>query len=88
VDGNSKKDWRGGRAGFSNIVPSSTGAAKAVGLVIPELKGKLTGMSFRIPTLNVSVVDLTFTTNKPTSLDEIKALFKAASENEFKVFLI
>jgi len=71
VDGPSAKDWRGGRAGFSNIIPSSTGAAKAVGLVIPELKGKLTGMAFRVPTINVSVVDLTVKLDKPASYQEI-----------------
>src|SRR5213075_1289031 len=72
VDGPSKKDWKGGRAAAVNIIPSGTGAAKAVGLVIPEVKGKLTGMAFRVPTPTVSVVDLTFRTTKATSLDEIK----------------
>jgi len=81
VDGPSSKDWRGGRGGFSNIIPSSTGAAKAVGLVLPSVKGKLTGMSFRVPTANVSVVDLTCRLEKPASYDEIKATFKAASES-------
>jgi glyceraldehyde 3-phosphate dehydrogenase len=80
VDGPSSKDWRGGRGGFSNIIPSSTGAAKAVGLVLPAVKGKLTGMSFRVPTANVSVVDLTCRLEKPASYDEIKATFKKASE--------
>ncbi len=87
VDGPSAKDWRGGRAAGGNIIPSSTGAAKAVGKVIPELKGKLTGMSFRVPTLDVSVVDLTIRLAKETSYDEIKAAVKAASENEFKGIL-
>jgi glyceraldehyde 3-phosphate dehydrogenase len=81
VDGDSNKDWRGGRAASTNIIPSSTGAAKAVGLVIPELKGKLTGMAFRVPTINVSVVDLTIRTNKATSYEEIVAAMKAASES-------
>lgn len=84
VDGPSKKDWRGGRSALLNIIPSSTGAAKAVGKVIPELNGKLTGMSFRVPTANVSVVDLTFKTKKETSLDEIKKAFKKASEGSMK----
>ncbi len=84
VDGPSKKDWRGGRAASGNIIPSSTGAAKAVGKVIPELNGKLTGMSFRVPTLNVSVVDLTVRLEKETTYDEIKAVMKKASENEMK----
>merc|ERR1711943_146995 len=79
VDGPSKKDWRGGRAGCYNIIPSSTGAAKAVGKVIPELNGKLTGMSFRVPTINVSVVDLTCRLDKSASYDDIKAAVKAAS---------
>jgi glyceraldehyde 3-phosphate dehydrogenase len=82
VDGPSKKDWRGGRSALTNIIPSSTGAAKAVGKVIPELNGKLTGMSFRIPTADVSVVDLTVRTEKPASFEEVKAALKAASENE------
>ena len=82
VDGPSKKDWRGGRSALTNIIPSSTGAAKAVGKVIPELNGKLTGMSFRIPTADVSVVDLTVRTKKAASWAEVKAALKAASENE------
>lgn len=82
VDGPSKKDWRGGRGGFQNIIPSSTGAAKAVGLVIPELKGKLTGMSFRVPTANVSVVDLTARLKKPAKYDEICKKMKEMSELE------
>ena len=76
VDGPSKKDWRGGRAASANIIPSSTGAAKAVGKVIPELNGKLTGMSFRVPTINVSVVDLTCRLDKPASYEAIKAAMK------------
>ncbi|MDX2175559.1 MAG: type I glyceraldehyde-3-phosphate dehydrogenase [Candidatus Sumerlaeia bacterium] len=84
VDGPSNKDWRGGRAAAGNIIPSSTGAAKAVGKVIPELNGKLTGMAFRVPTLDVSVVDLTCRLAKPTSYDNIKAVMKAASEGEYK----
>jgi glyceraldehyde 3-phosphate dehydrogenase len=87
VDGPSKKDWRGGRAASGNIIPSSTGAAKAVGKVIPELDGKLTGMAFRVPTLNVSVVDLTCRLEKPASYEEIKAAIKDASENELKGIL-
>jgi len=87
VDGPSGKDWRGGRAASGNIIPSSTGAAKAVTVVIPELKGKLTGMSFRVPTLNVSVVDLTVRLEKSTTYDEIKATIKKASENELKGIL-
>ena len=79
-DGPSKKDWRGGRNAYMNIIPASTGAAKAVGLALPELKGKLTGMAFRVPTADVSCVDLTFRTAKPTSLKEINAAMKAASE--------
>ena len=82
VDGPSKKDWRGGRGAAFNIIPSSTGAAKAVGVVIPELKGKLTGMSMRVPTADVSVVDLTCRLAKPTTYDEIKAAMKEASESE------
>ncbi|MFI3290136.1 MAG: type I glyceraldehyde-3-phosphate dehydrogenase [Rikenellaceae bacterium] len=82
VDGPSMKDWRGGRAAGGNIIPSSTGAAKAVGVVIPELKGKLTGMAFRVPTLDVSVVDLTCRLEKGASYDAIKAAIKEASENE------
>ena len=84
VDGASKKDWRGGRAAAANIIPSSTGAAKAVGKVIPELNGKLTGMAFRVPTVDVSVVDLTCTLEKAASYEEICAAVKKASENEFK----
>jgi glyceraldehyde 3-phosphate dehydrogenase len=87
VDGPSKKDWRGGRAASTNIIPSSTGAAKAVGEVIPELKGKLTGMSFRVPTIDVSVVDLTCRLTKPAKYEEIKAAMKKASENELKGIL-
>lgn len=87
VDGPSKKDWRGGRAASGNIIPSSTGAAKAVGKVIPELNGKLTGMSFRVPTLDVSVVDLTVNLAKPASYDEICAEIKAASEGAMKGIL-
>ena len=84
VDGPSNKDWRGGRAAAFNIIPSSTGAAKAVGKVIPELNGKLTGMSFRVPTADVSVVDLTCRLEKATTYDEIKAAMKKASEGELK----
>ncbi|MFO7445981.1 MAG: type I glyceraldehyde-3-phosphate dehydrogenase [Ignavibacteriaceae bacterium] len=87
VDGPSKKDWRGGRAAAINIIPSSTGAAKAVGEVLPETKGKLTGMSFRVPTADVSVVDLTFRTKKDTSIAEIDALLKKASETYLKGIL-
>lgn len=87
VDGPSKKDWRGGRGASQNIIPSSTGAAKAVALVLPELKGKLTGMAFRVPTPDVSVVDLTFKTSKSTSYKEICAAVKAAAEGEMKGFL-
>lgn len=87
VDGPSKKDWRGGRSALLNIIPSSTGAAKAVGKVIPSLNGKLTGMSFRVPTADVSVVDLTFRTKKATTLAEINAAVKKASENELKGIL-
>ncbi|MFN8206195.1 MAG: type I glyceraldehyde-3-phosphate dehydrogenase [Bacteroidales bacterium] len=84
VDGPSKKDWRGGRAAAGNIIPSSTGAAKAVTKVIPALKGKLTGMAFRVPTLDVSVVDLTCRLEKAASYDDIKAAMKAAAEGELK----
>src|SRR4029079_8948257 len=84
VDGPSKKDWKGGRSAALNIIPSTTGAAKAVALVIPEIKGKLTGMAFRVPTPTVSVVDLTFKTVKDTSLDEIKGAMKKASETYLK----
>lgn len=83
-DGPSKKDWRGGRNGYQNIIPASTGAAKAVTLAIPALKGKLTGMSFRVPTADVSCVDLTFKTGKDTSLAEIHAAMKAASSGGMK----
>ena len=81
VDGPSNKDWRGGRGILENIIPSSTGAAKAVGVVIPELNKKLTGMAFRVPTSDVSVVDLTVELNKPATYDEICAAMKAASES-------
>lgn len=84
VDGSSKKDWRGGRSALNNIIPSSTGAAKMVGEVIPELKGKLTGMSFRVPTVDVSVVDLTVRLKKPTTYDEIKAVMKKAANGKYK----
>lgn len=87
VDGPSKKDWRGGRAAAINIIPSTTGAAKAVGEVLPVVKGKLTGMSFRVPTPNVSVVDLTFRSEKDTSIEEIDALMKKASETYMKGIL-
>ncbi len=82
VDGPSMKDWRGGRAAIHNIIPSSTGAAKAVGKVIPELNGKLTGMAFRVPTMDVSVVDLTVKLNKSASYEDIKAAMKEASESD------
>ena len=87
VDGPSLKDWRGGRAAAGNIIPSSTGAAKACALVIPEVKGKLTGMSFRVPTLDVSVVDLTVRTEKATTMEEINAAMKEASETYMKGIL-
>ena len=87
VDGPSAKDWRGGRAASGNIIPSSTGAAKAVTKVIPDLKGKLTGMAFRVPTLNVSVVDLTCRLEKATDYDAIKAAMKKASETTLKGIL-
>ena len=87
VDGPSAKDWRGGRGAYQNIIPSSTGAAKAVALVIPELKGKLTGMSFRVPVADVSVVDLVVKLVKPASYDQIKAAMKEASEGELKGIL-
>lgn len=77
-----KNDWRGGRAASANIIPSSTGAAKAVGKVIPALNGKLTGMAFRVPTVDVSVVDLTCNLERPTTYEEICAAVKRASENE------
>ena len=84
VDGPSKKDWRGGRAAAINVIPSTTGAAKAVGEVIPKVKGKLTGMAFRVPTPDVSVVDLTFLAEKDTSINEIDSLMKKASESYLK----
>jgi len=84
VDGPSKKDWRGGRGILENIIPSSTGAAKAVGKVIPELNGKLTGMAFRVPTSDVSVVDLTVELNKEATYDDICKAMKAASEGKMK----
>jgi len=84
VDGVSAKDWRGGRAAACNIIPSATGAAKAVGEVLPVTKGKLTGMAFRVPTPDVSVVDLTFLAAKDTSIDEIDKLLKAATESYMK----
>ena len=87
VDGASKKDWRGGRAAACNIIPSSTGAAKAVGKVIPALNGKLTGMAFRVPTVDVSVVDLTVNLEKPATYEEICAAIKEASEGELKGIL-
>lgn len=87
VDGPSHKDWRGGRGAAANIIPSSTGAAKAVGKVIPELNGKLTGMAFRVPTSDVSVVDLTVRLATETTYDDIKATFKAASEDTMKGIL-
>lgn len=87
VDGPSAKDWRGGRGAYQNIIPSSTGAAKAVALVIPELKGKLTGMSFRVPVADVSVVDLTVRLTKPATYDQIKAAMKEAADGELKGIL-
>ena len=84
VDCRSLKDWRTGRAVFGNLIPSSTGAAKAVGKVIPSLNGKLTGMAFRVPTVDVSVVDLTCNLERPTTYEEICAAVKRASENELK----
>jgi glyceraldehyde 3-phosphate dehydrogenase len=87
VDGPSKKDWRGGRAAAQNIIPSTTGAAKAVGEVLPATKGKLTGMAFRVPTPDVSVVDLTFRTTKDTSIEEIDAALKKASQSYLKGIL-
>jgi len=87
VDGPSSKDWRGGRGGFQNIIPSSTGAAKAVGKVIPAMNGKLTGMAFRVPVADVSVVDLTVKLEKPTSYEQIKKTIKEASETKMKGIL-
>jgi len=87
VDGPSKKDWRGGRAAAINIIPSTTGAAKAVGEVLPSMKGKLTGMSFRVPTADVSVVDLTFRATRDTSIEEIDGLLKKASKTYLKDIL-
>jgi glyceraldehyde 3-phosphate dehydrogenase len=87
VDGPSKKAFRDGRGGAMNIIPASTGAAKMVGVVLPEVKGKLTGMAFRVPTADVSVIDLTFKTSKPTSLDAINAAMKKASETYLKGIL-
>ena len=87
VDGPSKKDWRGGRAAAANIIPSTTGAAKAVGECLPAVKGKLTGMSFRVPTIDVSVVDLTFRSVKDSSIEEIDKLLKKASETYLKGYL-
>lgn len=86
VDGPSHKDWRGGRGASQNIIPSSTGAAKAVGVVLPELKGKLTGMAFRVPTPNVSVVDLTVRLEKAATYEEIKKAIKDAAEGSMKAF--
>ncbi|MCC8423750.1 type I glyceraldehyde-3-phosphate dehydrogenase [Mucilaginibacter sp. UR6-11] len=87
VDGPSAKDWRGGRGAYQNIIPSSTGAAKAVGLVLPELKGKLTGMSFRVPVADVSVVDLTVRLKNPATYEDVKTAMKEASEGELKGIL-
>ena len=87
VDGPSKKDWRGGRSALANIIPSSTGAAKAVGKVIPELNGKLTGMAFRVPTPDVSVVDLTVRTEKSATWEEVKQAFKNAADGDLKGIL-
>lgn len=87
VDGPSKKDWRGGRGAMQNIIPASTGAAKAVALCIPEIAGKLTGMAFRVPTADVSVVDLTVRLSRPTSLKEINGVMKAASEGALRGIL-
>ncbi len=87
VDGPSKKDWRGGRGASQNIIPASTGAAKAVALCIPEIKGKLTGMAFRVPTADVSVIDLTVRLSKPTSYEEISQAMKEASEGRMKGIL-
>ncbi|MDA9262362.1 type I glyceraldehyde-3-phosphate dehydrogenase, partial [bacterium] len=87
VDGPSSKDWRGGRSALHNIIPSSTGAAKAVGKVIPSLNGKLTGMAFRVPTMDVSVIDLTVNIRKSATYEEICNVMKEASENELKGIL-
>merc|ERR1712193_42623 len=87
VDGVSAKDWRGGRAAACNIIPSATGAAKAVGEVLPSTKGKLTGMAFRVPTPDVSVVDLTFIAEKDTSIDEIDEMLKTAADTYMKDIL-
>jgi glyceraldehyde 3-phosphate dehydrogenase len=87
VDSPSMKDWRGGRGAYQNIIPSSTGAAKAVSLVIPELKGKLTGMSFRVPVADVSVVDLVVRLEKSATYDQVKAAMKEASEGDLKGIL-
>jgi glyceraldehyde 3-phosphate dehydrogenase len=87
VDGPSKKDWRGGRAAAINVIPSTTGAAKAVGEVIPKVKGKLTGMAFRVPTPDVSVIDLTFLAERDTSIEKIDGLMKKASESYLKGIL-
>ncbi|MEO6149872.1 MAG: type I glyceraldehyde-3-phosphate dehydrogenase, partial [Mucilaginibacter sp.] len=87
VDGPSAKDWRGGRGAYQNIIPSSTGAAKAVGLVLPQLKGKLTGMSFRVPVADVSVVDLTVRLKTPATYEQVKAAMKEASEGYLKGIL-
>lgn len=87
VDGSSKKDWRGGRGGADNIIPSSTGAAKAVGKVIPALKGKITGMAFRVPTADVSVVDFTAKLSKDTTMEEINAAIKERADTDMKGFL-
>ncbi|MBO7653422.1 MAG: type I glyceraldehyde-3-phosphate dehydrogenase, partial [Kiritimatiellae bacterium] len=87
VDGPSKKDWRGGRGILENIIPSSTGAAKAVGKVLPELNGKLTGISMRVPTSDVSIVDLTAELEKPATIEEIKAAVKEAAAGELKGIL-
>jgi glyceraldehyde 3-phosphate dehydrogenase len=87
VDGPSKKDWRGGRGAGQNIIPAATGAAKAATLVIPELKGKITGMAFRVPTPDVSVVDLTVKVKKPTTMAEINAAIKAAADGPMKGIL-
>ena len=87
MDGPSKKDWRGGRAAAINVIPSTTGAAKAVGEVLPATKGKLTGMAFRVPVADVSVVDLTFRATRDTSIQEIDALLRKASETYLKDIL-